>query len=341
MKKTVLVALLGGILTIHHANAQFGKMTDKIKPSAGKIKDAAAQGQHATEQVQDVKNTSGEDISKVNPHPAKTAIFFSKGKPGTAFSTDFSEGDYIYAHIVFPKPIKEYVTDNILTFDVAYKEEGSDDYSVNYVKVDVSKVNQENKELDFDVLAKPADATTVYADRMQSPALIGMVMRLSQPGVKTEFNWKIEGLQGSFYLTMKSMKGFADFIQPIQKKANDFAQEDDAMKAELPEEFSRSSYAFADPQLSKANIIKYLPANIEILKFVVGPGDDYKVMKNELGIIVYKQTARYIMAAYKDKKTGNCYYDNIIFERPYEGNGKYGSLKVRTNGERIDCAKIK
>ena len=47
------------------------------------------------------------------------------------------------------------------------------------------------------------------------------------------------------------------------------------------------------------------------------------------------------MVAYKDKKTGNCYYDNVIFERPYEGNGKYGSLKVRTNGERIDCSKIK
>jgi hypothetical protein len=341
MKKTVLVALLGGILTIHHANAQFGKLADKVKPSTGKVKEAAEQGQHATEQVQDVKNATGEDVSKENSRPAQAAIFFSTSKPGTAFSRDFSEGDYIYAHIVFPKAVKEYVTDNTLTFDVSYKQEERDDYSVNYVKIDVSKVNLENKELDFDVLAKPADATTVYADRMQSPALIAMVMRLSEPGVKTEFNWKIADLQGSFFLTMKSTRSFADFIQPIQNKANDFAQDDDAMKAVLPDEFNRPSYAFADPQLSKANIIKYLPANMEVLKFVVGPGDDYKVMKNELGIIVYKQTARYIMAAYKDKKTGNCYYDNIIFERPYEGNGKYGSLKVRTNGERIDCSKIK
>ncbi|RXK85319.1 hypothetical protein [Filimonas effusa] len=313
--------------------AQLGKM---IKKAGAAAKDAKpADAAEAAKKAEDVSAaTKKKNIS----------IFFSKTKLSSAtpqYTTEFQEGDNIYARIVFPKPIKEYLSGNILTFDVAYKQQGDDDYSVNYVKIDASKINQEATQLDFDVLAKPAEATTRYAQFMQAPSLIGMVMQHASPGKKEEFKWKIEDLEGSFFLTMKSAAGFTSFITPIQQKANAFKQDDDASQADLPGEFAEKSYAFNDPQLSKAAIIKFLPANAQVLKFVVGPGDDYKVMKNELGIILYKQTARYIMVAYKDKTSGNCYYDNMIFERPYEGNGKYGSLKVRTNGERIDCSKIK
>lgn len=334
------MVIIATVLSIQHIHAQFGK----LKNSVDKAKNVTSQTQSAAEKANDAKEKVEGASSEVNKKMGKVNIYFSKARfnGNTQSATkDFGEGDNIYGHIVFPKPIREYVTDNTLTFDVAYKKDGEDNYSVNYVKIDATKINQDAKELDFDVLAKPSEATTLYADRMQAPSLIAMVMQTSEPGTKTEFSWKIEGLQGNFYLTMKSAKSFAAFVTPIQQKANGFAQNDDAMKAELPKEFSQKSYAFADPQLSKTAIIKFLPAGVEVLKFVVGPGDDYKVMKNELGVIIYKQTARYIMIAYKDKKNGNCYYDNMIFERPYEGNGKYGSLKVRTNGERIDCSKIK
>lgn len=340
MKRMMTVVLLAAILSAQCAHAQFGKLKSNVE----KTKNAAFQAQDAAEKAKDVKEQVDGASSEVNKKMGKVNIYFSKApfKGSTRDAAkDFSEGDNIYGHIVFPKPIREYATDNTLTFDVAYKRGGDDNYSVNYVKIDVTKINQDVKELDFDVLAKPSEATTLFADRMQAPSLIAMVMQISEPGTKTEFNWKIEGLQGNFYLTIKNAKSFAAFVTPIQQKANGFAQNDDAMKAELPEELNQKSYAFTDPQLSKADIIKFLPANIEVLKFVIGPGDDYKVMKNELGIVLYKQTARYILVAYKDKKNGNCYYDNVIFERPYEGDGKYGSLKVRTNGERIDCNKIK
>jgi len=340
MKKMMTMALLATILSAQSSLAQFGK----LKSNVDKAKDATNQAQSVAEKAKDAKVEPDEVSSEVNKKTGKVNIYFSKASfsgSNSDATKDFKEGDNIYGHIVFPKPIKEYVTENTLTFDVAYKIEGDDNYSVNYVKIDATKINQEAKELDFDVLAKPLEATTRYADGMQAPSLIAMVVQTSEPGTRMEFNWKIEDLQGNFYLTIKSAQSFAAFVAPIQQKANSFAQDDDAMKADMPEEFSQKSYAFTDPQLSKANIIKFLPANIEVLKFVVGPGDDYKVMKNELGVILYRQTARYIMVACKDKKNGNCYYDNMIFERPYERNGKYGSLKVRTNGERIDCSKIK
>lgn len=340
MKKMITPAILAIILSASCAHAQFGK----LKSSVDKAKNAASQTQDAAEKAEDAKEQADRASAEVNRKTGKVNIYFSKTRfnGNTQGATkNFVEGDNIYGHIIFPKPIREYITDNTLTFDVAYKKDRDDNYSVNYVKIDVTKINKDANELDFDVLAKPSEATTLYADRMQAPSLIAMVMQTSEPGTKTEFNWKIEGLQGNFYLTMKNAKSFAAFVTPIQQKANGFAQADDAMKAELPEEFNQKSYAFADPQLSRAGIIKFLPAGIEVLKFVVGPGNDYKVVKNELGVIQYKQTARYIMVAYKDKKNGYCYYDNVIFERPYEGNGKYGSLKVRTNGERIDCGKIK
>jgi|GEM_PF-2658679 len=343
MKKGFLIGLFAFAVISQNANAQLGKLMDKAKSGTSKVKDATSQARGASEQVQHAKNDADDATSSINKS-GKVDIYFSKAKfNGTTQGaiTEFAEGDNIYGHIVFPKPMKEYVSDNTITFDVGCKQADQDNYVVYYVKIDATKINQDAKELDFDVLAKPSEASTLYADRMLAPSIIAMVMQTSVPGVKTEFNWRIEDLQGNFFLTMKSAKSFAGFVDPIQKKANSMSLDDDAMKAALPEEFSQKSYAFTDPQLSKANIIKFLPENIEVLKFVVGPGDDYKVMKNELGIIVYKQTARYIMVAYKDKKTGNCYYDNVIFERPYEGNGKYGSLKVRTNGERIDCSKIK
>ncbi|WP_440134182.1 hypothetical protein [Chitinophaga sancti] len=330
MKRMLLTGLLAVLFTTEDASAQFGKLVEKARSGADKAKE--------------IKSNANTTTSTVNKKMGQVNIYFSKtrfGEGTTGASSDFTEGDYIYGRIVFPKPLKEYVSDNTITFDVAHKEADDDDYNVNQVKIDVTKANQEANQLDFDVLADPKQATTLYADHLQAPSLIVMVMQYIQPGVKTEFNWKVEGLEGTFYLTTKNTQSFAAFVAPIQQKANSFAQNDDAMKADLPEEFDQPSHAFADPQLSKANILKYLPANIEVLKFVVGPGDDYKVMKNALGVILYKQTDRYIMVAYKDKKTGNCYYDNVIFERPYEGNGKYGSLKVRTNGERIDCSKIK
>lgn len=343
MKKGILIGLFAFAVISQNANAQLGKFMDKAKSGASQVKDAEAQCHGASEKVQSVINNVNEEASTIQKS-GKVDIYFSKAKfNGSAQGaiTDFTEGDYIYGHIIFPKPMKEYVSDNTLTFDVGCKQVDQDNSSVYYVKIDATKINQEAKELDFDVLAKPSEASTLYADRMLAPSLIAMVMSTAQPGVKTEFNWSIENLQGNFFLTMKGAKSFANFVDPILKKANSFTLDVDAMKAVLPEEFTQKNYAFADPQLSKANIIKYLPENIEVLKFVVGPGEDYKVIKNELGIIVNKQTARYIMVAYKDKKTGNCYYANVIFERPYEGNAKYGSLRVRTNGERIDCNKIR
>lgn len=338
MRKVMSLMLLAAIFHAQNLQAQLGKLkssVDKATNMTSPAQDAA--GKDAKKNVDAVPST-------VSGKPAKVDIYFSKTKfrgHVQDATNSFAEGDYIYGHIIFPTKIKDYVDDNALTFDVSYKQEGDDNFSVNYVKIDASGIDLETKELDFDVLARPSEATTLFADRMLAPSLIAMVMQVSQPGSKMEFNWQIDGLQGNFYLTVKSAKSFAAFVAPIQQKANSFAQNDDAMKADLPEEFEQKSYAFADPQLSKPNIIRYLPDNIQVLKLVVGHGDDYKVMKNELGIIIYKQTARYIMVAYKDKTTGNCFYDNVIFERPYEGNGKYGSLKARTNGERIDCGKIK
>lgn len=338
MNKKTFLSVAFAVLSLS-VNAQFGKLLDKAKSTVDK-------SQETLNKANELSNGNAKTLTDAATKKLKKAsLFFSKSKfPSGAQAgvTDFQEGDNIYARIVFPQPIKEYLEeDGTLTFDVSYKQPGQDNYSVNYVKIDASKINKDAKLLDFDVLAKPSEATTLFADYMQAPSLIAMAMQNADSGQKTEFNWKVKDLEGAFTLKMKSIKTFADFIKPIQQKANSFQKDSEAMKAELPGEFAQKSYAFEDPQLSKANILKFLPANTEILKFVIGPGNDYKVMKNELGIILHKQTERYIMAAYKDKKSGNCFYDNMIFERPYEGNGKYGNLKLRTNGERIDCNKIK
>lgn len=325
------------------ANAQLGKFLDKAKSITDKVKETT--------------NTSGTSSSigsgsvtkAVEKSTERISIFFapSKFKNGTeGAKTQFKEGEHIYARLILPKPVKEYLSKNgDLFLNIGsrnqYAAGNGDGYAGMDVQINGNTIDKEATQLDVDVLPAVADASTHFKEYLQLPAQMGADCSTAKNNEKIEFVLELNDLKGYFSIEVANSKTFAAFIKPTIEKVKSFQDDDDAMQEEVRPEFSEKSYTFNDPQINKQRIIATLPDNTQMLKMVIGPGEDYVVIKNDFGAILRKQSIRYIYVLYKEKTSGYCYSVNVIFERDYEGNGKYGNLTNHNHGGRIDCSKIK
>jgi hypothetical protein len=247
----------------------------------------------------------------------------------------FQEGDNIFAHITLNKPVKSFISsdmDDALYIGLDYKT--NDEEKSYMIFLETSNFNKNSNILDFDIVAESSVATTIYRDR-SLPSFIKNAMENVSPNGKIEFTISFDSYTGSFTLQKKSDASFAQWIDPICQHAKQMMDEKNVQRSEakmqkedkLPDAFHKPSEKFDDPELSIANIRKYLSKEFHVDKIVIGPGFDYDVRKNSDGLIDSKVTHRYILFSYKDDKTGKCYYNACVFYRNYEGGGKYGSLQ--------------
>ena len=113
----------------------------------------------------------------------------------------------------------------------------------------------------------------------------------------------------------------------------------------LPDDFRQASSTFQDPQLSTAAIKQLFQASggVEVYRLVIETGPDYAVVKNDLGIPLYKIT-KPIYNTYRATKTGLCYYTHSAIRREYVGGGKFGPPTIASlavTRVQIDCALAK
>jgi hypothetical protein len=136
------------------------------------------------------------------------------------------------------------------------------------------------------------------------------------------------------------------------------AKDNKARNMQLPEEFSKPSKAFTDPDLTVEKIKAAIMENADysenikqITKVVIGDKfnesqGDWVLFKNELGIPTHKECNRTIYIIFTGKD-GWCYFsDVIVFRKDYGGAGTYentrlASFSSSTYYTRIACENIK
>lgn len=297
-----------------------------------------------TETSTDNKSEVNDNFEKrVNTATQKTSIFFTSQKTGneSTFKMTFTEGEYIYAHLILDKPISEYAENNIIYFDFESYEDGNSQGSLNFVNVDVSKMDQTATVLDFDIIPDPKKASTLFNNDMIPSMHIESEISTIKDGENLNYIVKLKELTGSFSIQLNKQATFKPWIDESRLASRSIIDNADAANTIMPVEFSQPSNTFKDPELSREKILSHLPADCKLIKMVIGPGNDYKVETNEWGIILSKKTDRYIKVVYKDLSDGFCYVDDWEFKRPYEGNGQYGDLIFNCFGGRIDCNNVK
>lgn len=135
----------------------------------------------------------------------------------------------------------------------------------------------------------------------------------------------------------------------LNQQAITSSVENNLSNVKLPEEFNDKGY-FKDPELSKENIIKTFEAQVKgatVKRLVIEDGvDDWLIEKDVMGNINRRHTARHIRIAYSIN--GECYFNPTMYlEKPYLGNGKYGSLNVPSSAcspiyiTRMGCENLK
>lgn len=292
--------------------------------------------------------------------------FSSGGNPSN--KTEFDATETIYARIIFDRPIKEVMEipedeDGELKlyskFLVRYTTSKGENWTSledNLMFIDLEKGQKDKNYIDLDIMPSPEQATTVYRD---GSSFLKWLSRVDFEKMNEDSRYikngpqivsiEISGIDGdaaygefSLPMTLEQQK---TVVEPRSRQVEAKITENVTASRQLPDDFSKPSGSFNDPELSIANIKKLLSSeHPQILKVAIGAdGIDYEVDRNDLGVIIAKYTARRIWIVYKESD-GKCYFDTVSLKREYEGGGQYGGLtRVPNNFEPygIACQNIK
>lgn len=194
--------------------------------------------------------------------------------------------------------------------------------------------------LNFDLFSTAAKSPPLFADmpgdRHEPPAYVLCQDRTGEATVTVKFEQNNAGS-----CTLAAPAGTTSAACQAVKQ---FHQKELSTQG-LPAQFKQASGAFQDPQLSVAAIRRLFQASggVELYRLVIEPGADYTVVKNGLGIPLYKIT-KHIYNTYRNKNDGLCYYTHDAIRREYQGNGRYGPPEIATlsvSPVQIDCALAK
>lgn len=151
-------------------------------------------------------------------------------------------------------------------------------------------------------------------------------------------------ITGSFIFHFNE-KDVAAHMKNIEK-ASETVIENSLRMDRMPEYFSKPA-KISDPELSNAKIMAILKRDlpsVNIIKAVIPPFEGVlkDVVKNELGVILYRYVRPYVRVIYKEN--GKCYLGSVSLKEDYLGGGKYGPLKFNKfwgSEGLLDCSLVK
>ncbi len=279
---------------------------------------------------------------------------FGETLPATT-RQEFSSTDHIYGRLQLEGTVEE-------SLDVDRNElGGSVDITVRirFKEHEYDKL-EKNESLDFTYLLTPAMLKQRYLNfdlfevaTQGLPRFIELhsvrhlppaaVLCPSTPWVGSavvKFDFLKPELNGTFTLAPPATGTASAACRAVQQ----FQQKTVAGQG-LPDDFRQASGTFQDPQLSAAALRRLFQASggVEVYRLVIETGPDYTIVKNELGIPLYKIT-KSIYNTYRATKTGLCYYTHNAIRREYQGGGSFGPptiANLAVNRVQIDCALAK
>ena len=128
--------------------------------------------------------------------------------------------------------------------------------------------------------------------------------------------------------------------------ASESVKENSLRMDRLPDYFSHPA-KISDPDLTNAKIMAILKRDlpsVNIVKAVIPPFDGVlkDVVKNDLGVILYRYVRPYVRVIYKEN--GKCYVGSVSLKEDYLGGGKYGPLKYNKfwgSEGLLDCSLVR
>ncbi len=338
MIKKLLIFIIAGNVFTQTSQAQLGGL---LGAASGKISNAVSKKNKEKKEREETIS----DFQKSN----RDKIFFSNkpivlGKENEAdFKTSFEPNEKIYAVAYFNKGVNdmEGITSNTLyamvvapngqpLFGKADAPEAT--FTLEH-KLTETELKDNVTAWAFELIADEETATStipwLFAEMLTS-------VDVTKPSCELKLKMGALNIEGTFTINLKGVDGkkmIADAKQYTGKAKQAFVNAEG-----LPKEWKNyNANAFSDPNLSLANIKKYIKRDhfncVEVLKvkMIFNEGAvEWTVKKDEFNqpIKKYSEVVGYV---YKSKD-GNCYIDECYFEKQYEGGGNYGEIRTSVIG---------
>ncbi|MES2299134.1 MAG: hypothetical protein V4582_18960 [Pseudomonadota bacterium] len=288
---------------------------------------------------------------------ASSNFIFSKEpiKAGAAASTDleFKAGERIFARILLNKKLSatpamlNQDTSNVSAPIQVEVKNRKDEFVMGFMALRYTAKQGEQSYIDLELVPDPATARTRY----YTTSFLDL---LGQGQIDKKKNLIIfsvgEGAdahEGQIVLDLSN----ADLSKysALSEQANQAAESFFEHARALPDVFNAPSVALKEPELNKVEKIKQiLAANdqfsdlAEFKKIAVGKtnaGEEWSVVRNELGIPLYKKLNHPVLVYWKSKD-GKCFVSTPSFDKNNEGGATYGKVvtgRLLTNPEEYAC----
>jgi hypothetical protein len=308
------------------------------------------------------------------------------GNSSAGSKKSFSSGEFIYARLELsdktlmeafglPKDGESSMTnkkDCYLHYTVTVFKDGEQQGQPNFWEfLYVWAKEKNNKGFNFDVLPEPAKSTSMlcgiedFSSGISAGPLYHIInqerfpengeytirVKLFQQSLNDwgkldeEEKWPVMEEEFTFNFDAKDVKK----LKTNGDVAGELIMENAYHIDKMPDWFYQVSKV-SDPKASPAIISSVLKRDIptkNILKFNIADftGPLWVVQKDEYGFILGRYMMTSVNIAYK--RDGKCYVGYVRLYEPYEGNGTYGTLRVRTESSSfhpdfwLDCSLVK
>lgn len=292
--------------------------------------------------------------------------------------SEFTSGNFIYGRIeTGGQPLKDAFNMATIKTDYYYlqatyritRSDGREKYLQQPHFIRMENKVEDGTSLNFDILpsAEKAKTTICLVEDFSTGQGAGFFTPFLD---NSDYYWKNGGYKVEVSVYLKSYNAWGSLEDTekwpditgeftfqfdekdvaAQMKNSDVAdasvKENNLRMDKLPDYFSNPA-KITDPQLTSAKVMAILKrdlASVTIIKAVIPPFDGMlkDVVKNELGVILYRYVRPYVRVIYKEN--GKCYLGSVSLKEDYLGGGKYGPLKYNkfwgTEGL-LDCGLVK
>lgn len=301
---------------------------------------------------------------------------FSNGHANN--KSEFGSSDFIYGRIESDNgPLKDAFGMSTIKTDYNYlaatyrivRDDGREKFAAMEVFIKMVNGNENETTLNFDILPSAEKAATVIS-------LVDDFSTGQRPGFfdpflhNSDYYWRNGDYKVDVSIYLKSYNAWGK-LDDIEKwpditgtftfhfnekdvaaqmsnneKARQSVRDNSLRMDKLPDYFSKPA-KISDPELTNAKLMAILKRDlpsVNIIKAVIPPFDGVlkDIVKNELGVILYRYVRPYVRVIYKED--GKCYLGSVSLREDYVGGGKYGQLRYNKfwgSEGLLDCSLVK